>query len=86
MRLAVFASGLGSNMLAIARAIKEGKLPGVIISLVVCDKPSAPVLEHARKMELSTFIFESKNFSTKNDYVQVCSKRKSATFGTILYQ
>ena len=68
MRLAVFASGRGSNMLAIARAIEEGKLPGVRISLVVCDKPSAPVLEHARKMKLSTFTFESKNFSTKKDY------------------
>jgi len=68
MRLAVFASGRGSNMLAIARAIKEGKLPGVSISLVVCDKPFAPVLDHARKMELSTFIFESKNFSAKKDY------------------
>ena len=68
MRLAVFASGRGSNMLAIARAIEEGKLPGASISLVVCDKPSAPVLEHARKMKLSTFTFESKNFSTKKDY------------------
>ena len=68
MRLAVFASGRGSNMLAIARAIEEGKLPGASISLVVCDKPSAPVLEHARKMELSTFTFESKNFSAKKDY------------------
>jgi phosphoribosylglycinamide formyltransferase-1 len=26
------------------------------------------VLEHARKIELSTFTFESKNFSTKKDY------------------
>ena len=68
MRLAVFASGRGSNMLAIARAIEEGKLPGVSISLVVCDKPSAPVLEHARKMKLNTFTFESKNFSAKKDY------------------
>ena len=68
MRLAVFASGRGSNMLAIARAIEDGNLPGVTISLVVCDKASAPVLKHARKMELSAFIFESKNFSAKKDY------------------
>ena len=31
MRLAVFASGRGSNMLAIANAIEEGRLPGVSI-------------------------------------------------------
>ena len=68
MRLAVFASGGGSNMLAIACAIEEGRLPGVSIDLVVCDKPSAPVLERAQELKLNTFVFEAKKFRNKSDY------------------
>ena len=68
MRLAVFASGRGSNMLAIANAIEEGRLPGVSIDLVVCDKPSAPVLEKAQELKLNTFVFEAKKFRNKSEY------------------
>ena len=49
-------------MLAIANAIEEGRLPGVSIDLVVCDKPSAPVLKKAQELKLKTFIFEAKKF------------------------
>ena len=68
MRLAVFASGRGSNMLAIANAIEEGRLPGVSIDLVVCDKPSAPVLKKAQELKLNTFVFEANKFRNKPDY------------------
>ena len=68
MRLAVFASGRGSNMLAIANAIEEGRLPGVSIDLVVCDKPSALVLKKAQELKLNTFVFEGKKFHNKSDY------------------
>ena len=68
MRLAIFASGGGSNMLAIAKSINKGKLPDVSIGLVVCDKPSAPVLKHCRKMGLKTFVFEKKDYSDSKDY------------------
>ena len=37
-KIAVFASGSGSNFQAIADAVKAGKLDAEI-SLVVCDKP-----------------------------------------------
>ena len=68
MRLAVFASGRGSNMLAIANAIQEGRLPGVSIDLVVCDKPSAAVLKKAQELKLNTFVFEANKFRNKSDY------------------
>ena len=68
MRLAVFASGRGSNMLAIANAIEEGRLPGVSINLVVCDKPSAPILQKAQELKLNTFVFEAKKFHNKSNY------------------
>ena len=55
-------------MLAIANAIEEGRLPGVSIELVVCDKPSAPVLKKAQELKLNTFVFEAKKFRKKSDY------------------
>ena len=68
MRLAVFASGRGSNILAIANAIEEGSLPGGSIDLVVCDQPSAPVFKKAQELKLNTFVFEAKKFRNKSDY------------------
>ena len=55
-------------MLAIANAIEEGRLPGVSIDLVVCDKPSAPVLKKAQELKLKPFVFEAKKFRKKSDY------------------
>ena len=55
-------------MLAIAYAIEEGRLPEVSIDLVVCDKPSAPVLKKAQDLKLNTFVFEAKKFCNKSDY------------------
>ena len=55
-------------MLAIANTIEEGRLPGVSIDLVVCDKSSAPVLKKAQELKFNTFVFEAKKFHNKSDY------------------
>ena len=44
-RLAVFASGTGSNFEAIVTACEQGKIPAKTVALV-CDKPSALSLIH----------------------------------------
>lgn len=49
MRIAVFASGTGSNFTAIADAIQANEIKGAQIGLVFSDKPAAPVIEKARK-------------------------------------
>ncbi len=41
-------------MLALADAIEEGRIPGAVISLVVCDQPDAVGLEAAKKRGLNT--------------------------------
>ncbi len=46
-RIAVFASGRGSNFEAVLRAIEDGKLRAQIVALV-CDRPGAPVMELAK--------------------------------------
>ncbi|MEC0062954.1 formyltransferase family protein, partial [Paenibacillus thiaminolyticus] len=45
-RIAVFASGSGSNFQALAEASRAGQLGGELARLV-CDKPGARVLERA---------------------------------------
>ena len=48
-------------MLAIANAIRDGRLSGVSQSLLVCDRPGVPVLEHAERLGLNYFVFEAKS-------------------------
>ncbi|WP_349730510.1 phosphoribosylglycinamide formyltransferase [Peribacillus frigoritolerans] len=66
-RLAVFASGNGSNFQSIAEAIKSGKLEAEIC-LVVCDREDAYVLERAKLENIDTFSFLAKNYSNKTEY------------------
>lgn len=50
-RLAVFASGRGSNFVAIANALKETRH---VLEFLLCDVEGAPVLERAEKMGVPT--------------------------------
>ncbi len=50
-RLAVFASGRGSNFVAIARAMTATRHA---IEFLLCDVAGAPVLERARELEIPT--------------------------------
>ncbi|WP_139991582.1 phosphoribosylglycinamide formyltransferase [Paenibacillus paridis] len=67
LRIAVFASGQGSNFQAIVDAVQEGKLD-VTIELLVCDKPAAPVVERARKAGVDTFLFTPKEYTSREAY------------------
>ncbi len=51
-RLAVFASGRGSNFVAIARAVKE---TSHIIEFLLCDVAGAPALDRARELDVPAF-------------------------------
>ncbi|WP_339206951.1 phosphoribosylglycinamide formyltransferase [Paenibacillus sp. FSL K6-3182] len=67
LRIAVFASGQGTNFQAIVDAVQEGKLD-VTIELLVCDKPAAPVVERARKAGVDTFLFTPKEYPSREAY------------------
>lgn len=49
MRLAVFASGSGTNFEAIAQACIKGDIPASV-EILICDKPHAYVIERAKKL------------------------------------
>lgn len=63
-KIAVFASGSGSNFQAIQEAILRGEL-NAQIKLVVTDKPDAFVLERAQNFQIPTFAFQAKTMNQR---------------------
>ncbi len=63
-QLAVFASGTGSNFVAIAKACAEGKIPADV-AVMVCDRPGAAVIDRARELGVETFVFSPKEYPSK---------------------
>ena len=66
-RIAIFASGTGSNFLAIHDAIHNQELDAEI-SLLVSDKPSSKSVENGTKLGLNVFAFNAKDYSSKAAY------------------
>jgi len=70
LRIAVFASGQGTNFQALADAATQGRLEGASLELLVCDKPEAPVVERARQAGIDTFLFRPKDYASREAYEQ----------------
>lgn len=66
-RIAVFASGQGSNFQNLLDASRAGGLAAEIV-LLVCDKPQAPVVERARQAGVECFLFDPKAYARREDY------------------
>jgi phosphoribosylglycinamide formyltransferase-1 len=58
-RLGILLSGRGSNFLAIAKAIREQRLPGAEIAVVLSNVEAAPGLAAARELNLPSFAVPS---------------------------
>jgi phosphoribosylglycinamide formyltransferase-1 len=58
MRIGILISGRGSNMVALAEAVTEGRVPGAEIVVVVSDKRSAPGLNLAAERGVETLAIE----------------------------
>ena len=65
--LAVFASGTGTNFVAIAGACASGVLDARV-AVMVCDIPGAAVIDRAREMGVETFVFDPHSYASKADY------------------
>ena len=68
-RIALFASGKGTNFEAIATACNRGEIDAQIV-LLVCDKPQAEVVAKAAKFGIECFTFSAKEYSSKEEYEQ----------------
>lgn len=67
MRVAILASGNGSNFEALAHQFQAGLLPGELI-FVFSDHHDAYVLERAQRLNVRAFSFEVKEFANKAAY------------------
>jgi phosphoribosylglycinamide formyltransferase 1 len=66
-KIAIFASGSGSNFQAINDEIKAGKLDAAV-ELLVCDRKEAFVIERALKDKVPVFSFNPKEYSSKEEF------------------
>lgn len=74
LKLAVLASGRGSNFEAIMQAIEEERLSADVV-LVISDKKDAPVLNKAMTCKIDFFYIAPENFPNKIAYEQEIIKR-----------
>jgi phosphoribosylglycinamide formyltransferase-1 len=63
-RIAVLASGSGTNFESLALAARRGELGGEI-AVLLCDRPDAPVLERARRLGVEALCPPAGRFSTR---------------------
>lgn len=73
-RIAIFASGDGSNFQALAEACRSGEIPARAV-LLVCDRPSARVNERADRMGIERFTFSPKAYASKAEYEREIVRR-----------
>ena len=66
-KLAVFASGSGSNFEAIAQACVDGRVPAKIV-LLVCDNANAYAIERAKKFDIPTLVLHPRDCGGKAAY------------------
>ncbi|QQZ64136.1 phosphoribosylglycinamide formyltransferase [Paenibacillus sonchi] len=67
-RIAVFASGQGSNFAALAEAERAGQLGGGRIELLVSDRPEAPVAKRAEEAGIPALLLRPKDFASRELY------------------
>lgn len=68
-RIAIFASGSGSNAENIANYFKDSNT--IDVSLIVSNKQDAYVLERARKLGIEAFTFSKNEFETTDNVVNL---------------
>ncbi|KFZ27535.1 MAG: Phosphoribosylglycinamide formyltransferase [Candidatus Izimaplasma bacterium HR2] len=69
-KIAIFASGTGSNFLAINDALNVNSNIAEV-ELLVSDKPNSLVVKHAQKLNKNVFTFTPKDFSRKIEYENI---------------
>ena len=73
-KIAVFASGNGSNFQAIADSIQTGELEAELL-LVVTDRPKAFVVERAKKADIASFAFIPSEYDSKQLYEEMLKEK-----------
>jgi phosphoribosylglycinamide formyltransferase-1 len=78
-RVGILISGRGSNMVALADAVRAGLIPNAKIAVVISDQPTAAGLEKAKERGIETVIVERRGRSRAEhdrDVVEELKKRE----------
>src|SRR6266480_7710965 len=67
-RIGILISGRGSNMVALAEGVRDGRIANAEIAVVISDQPSAAGLAKAREMGIETLVVKRRGRSrTEHD-------------------
>jgi phosphoribosylglycinamide formyltransferase-1 len=66
-RIAVLASGRGSNFQAVIDAIQEGKIPATCVALIA-DNPKAYAIERAKQAKIPVTVIDFASFPSREVY------------------
>lgn len=66
-KIAVFASGSGTNFEAICNAC-ENKTIDASVEILICDNKDAYAITRAKNHNIKTFIFNAKDYNSKEDF------------------
>ncbi len=75
VKIAVFASGSGSNYEAIMRFFAENPDPNLEIALVVADQADAKVISRAERWQTPVVVIEQKKFGSKQAFEEEILKQ-----------
>lgn len=67
--MVIFASGRGSNAVALYEAVQNGTIQASVKALV-CDIPGAPVMDKAREWGIPVILADRKQFDSKDAFEQ----------------
>jgi phosphoribosylglycinamide formyltransferase-1 len=82
--IAILASGSGTNFEALARAARSGELGGDI-TVLLCDRPDAPVLDRARRLGIEALCPPAGRFRTRlEDERPWIEALRARSVGTVL--
>ncbi len=74
LKLAVFISGRGSNMMSILKECEDPNFPAEV-SLVLSNNPNAKGLEYARDKKIATEVVDHKKFQYRTDFENEINNR-----------
>jgi len=77
-RIAIFASGAGSNAAKIIEHLKDH--PNIQVALIVCNKPGAGVIQIAASHQIPVLMIEKEKFFRGNAYVDEIKHREHIDF------
>ena len=77
-RLGILLSGRGSNMVALADAVRDGRIPNAEIAIVISDQPNAAGLAKARERGIESRVIERRGRTRAEHDREIVSALKAS--------